>query len=105
MQKSLQAVTAYRQAAAPEQTLDSRLLRQAGDFLNNAKAMLVDVQSHLQSLAEPRRTFEDLFAEIGLLNKGYDGESERLDDNALFAGVIDHIGQALFAEAAEHQAA
>jgi len=91
--KSVQAVAAYQQTSVPQQTVQPDLLAQAGDFMNQARAMLSDAQTALQSLAEPRQSFQDLFSGIGLLTSQSSTEAEEPGDQALFSGVVDKLSQ------------
>lgn len=91
MQRSMQAVSAYQQTANPEQTVAPDLLAQAGDFFNQAKAMLADAENALHSLADPQQRFKDLFAEIGFLvgqdSVTYEQEADAARLNELAQGI------------------
>ena len=93
MQKYVQAVAAYQQTREPEQAMNTDVLSQVGNFINQAKDLLADVDAALQSLADPKRTFNDLFAEIGLL---MNDESEAQGADQLLAGLIDNISTGIF---------
>jgi uncharacterized protein DUF5610 len=98
MQRSMQAVSAYQQTANPDQTVAPDLLAQAGDFFNQAKAMLVDAENALQSLADPQQRFKDLFTEIGSL-VGQDSVTyEEETDAALLNELSQGISKDLFAQ-------
>ncbi len=104
MQKSIQAVAAYRQTALPERNVDGDLLARAGEFLSGARSMLADAQAGLQQLSDPRQAFNDLFAGIGALDHDHDATSVAEADNGLFAGLIASLGQSVFAARQETQA-
>ncbi len=93
MRNSVQAVAAYQQTSAPQQTVQPDLLAQAGDFMNQAKTMLADAQTSLQSLAEPRQSFQELFSGIGLLTSQSSTGAEESGDQALFSGVVDKLSE------------
>ncbi len=96
MQKSVQAVAAYQQTSMPEQTVNADLLQQAGDFLNSAKAILADARSAMETMAEPRQAFTDLFANIGLLNNDIPNDSVGIEDTGVFGRVVDNLGSDIF---------
>lgn len=104
-QKSVQAVAAYQQTLMPEQAVNTDLLTQASDFLDKVKSMLSDAQLTLQAMSKPQQTFNDLFAEIGLLLNDNTDEAEASEDNQVFTGLIDNISQSVFADEIQQQAA
>ncbi|MBS3952032.1 MAG: hypothetical protein KGZ88_03685 [Methylomicrobium sp.] len=104
-QKSVQAVAAYQQTLTPEQAVNTDLLTQASDFLDKVKTMLSDAQQSLQAMSKPQQTFNDLFAEIGLLLNDNPDEVEASEDNQVFTGLVDNISQSVFADEIQQQAA
>jgi hypothetical protein len=104
-QKSVQAVAAYQQTLTPEQAVNTDLLTQASDFLDKVKTMLSDAQQSLQAMSKPQQTFNDLFAEIGLLLNDNPDEVEAREDNQVFSGLVDNISQSIFADEIQQEAA
>ncbi|NOR68474.1 MAG: hypothetical protein GQ532_02050, partial [Methylomarinum sp.] len=94
-EKSVQAVAAYQQTIVPEQNVNTDLLKQAGDFLAQTKAFMADTGAMLESLAEPKQAFADLFAGVGQMNKA---TSEELDgsNESLFLKMIENITHDIF---------
>lgn len=105
LQRSLQAVAAYRQTAQPEQNIDTGLLAQAGDFLSGAQMLLAGAEDGLLRLMEPKQAFNDLFTEIGLLNAETMPEQGATADGQLFADLIDMLSQNVFGDHFEQEAA
>ncbi len=102
--KSIQTLAAYKQTNLPENSVNSDLLSQATDFLNQANELLKDTRSTLQPLAEPNRVFNDLFMEIGGIVHGIQPKPDPGDDS-LFAELVNNIGQSVFAVDEEKAAA
>lgn len=104
-QKSVQAVAAYQQTLTPEYAVNTDLLTKASDFMDKVKTMLSDAQQTLQAMSKPQQTFNDLFAEIGLLLNDNPDEVEASEDNQVFTGLVDNIRQSIFADEIQQQAA
>jgi len=94
-EKSVQAVSAYQQTIVPEHNINTDLLKQAGDFLAQTKVFLVESDAMLDSLAEPKQAFTDLFAGIGQMNNVI---PEQVDDASkpLFLKMIENITHDIF---------
>lgn len=97
MDKSVQAVAAYQQTTMPEQNINTDLLKQAGDFLAETKAFMADTGAMLDSFAEPKQTFTDLFSGVAQLDTGTHEEIEDDgSDQPLFLKMIEHLANAFF---------
>jgi len=94
-EKSVQAVAAYQQTIMPEQNVNTDLLKQAGDFLAQTKAFMSESAAMLESFAEPKQVFTDLFTGVGQMNKAI---PEKLDDTSkpLFLKMIENISNDIF---------
>jgi len=95
-QKSVQAIAAYQQTAAPKQNVQPGLLAQAGEFLDQAKTLLKDAETALQPLASPQQDFNELFSSVGLLSQQKSPETVKSEDQALFSKVVHQLGRNLF---------
>lgn len=95
--ESVQAVAAYQQISMPEENVDPDMLKTASNFLAETKAFLADSKATLESLAEPKQSFTDLFAGMGQLQYGVQNDSEDLQsDAALFSKMIENISLNIF---------
>jgi len=94
-EKSVQAVSAYQQTIVPEHNINTDLLKQAGDFLAQTKVFLAESGAMLESLAEPKQAFTDLFAGVGQMNNVI---PEQVDDASkpLFLKMIENITHDIF---------
>jgi len=94
-ERSVQAVAAYQQTVVPEQSINTDLLKQAGDFLAQTKAFMAESDAMLESFSEPKQVFTDLFAGIGQMNKAL---SEEVDETSqpLFLKMIENITHDIF---------
>jgi len=98
-EKSVQAVTAYQQTAMPEQNINPDLLKQAGDFVAKTKDYMADTGAMLDSIAQPKQAFTDLFAGILQMNVNSGLESE--NGQPLFMKMIKNIGNDIFDDKSE----
>ncbi len=94
-EKSVQAVAAYQQTTVPEQNINTDLLKQAGDFLAQAKASMADTHSKLNSLTN--QSFTDLFAGVGEMNMIAQDKVEESRE-PLFLQMIRNISEGVFAK-------
>lgn len=94
-EKSVQAVTAYQQTAVPEQNINADLLKLAGDFIAETKAFMADADAMLDSFAQPRQAFADLFAGIAQMD-AIDNEAENDNEQSMFLKIIENIGNDIF---------
>lgn len=65
--KSVQAVSAYQQAAFPDQQVEPGKIKQAVDFFGQARQLLKSAQSALQPFQDPLSAFSELFAAVNQL--------------------------------------
>lgn len=93
-EKSVQAVTAYQQTAMPEHNVNPDLLKQAGDFIAETKEYMADTGAMLESIAQPKQAFTDLFTAIAQMN--VDSELDSEDGQPLFMKMIENIGRDIF---------
>jgi hypothetical protein len=97
MDKSVQAVAAYQQTTMPEQNINTDLLKQAGEFLAETKAFMADTGAMLDSFAEPKQAFTDLFSGVAQLDAGTHEEIEdEGSDQPVFLKMIEHLANSFF---------
>lgn len=62
--RSIQAVAAYQQVAAPDQQVEADKIKQATDFFSHAKELLASAQSALKPFENPLSVFNALFSGV-----------------------------------------
>lgn len=92
MEKSVQAVVAYQQTSIPDQNISKDMLMRANDFFANAKELMSDTRSALDSLASPRQSYTGMFGKIAELHNADQ------EDQHLFNDIIEQIGGGVFAK-------
>jgi len=92
-EESVQAVAAYQQTTIPEQNVDTDLLKQAGDFLSETKASMVDTNSILKSLTN--QSFTSLFVGVGEMNMTAQDKVDESNE-PLFLQMINNISDDMF---------
>jgi hypothetical protein len=75
LEKSVQAVSAYQQAALPEQQVEPDKIKQAAEFFNHARELLKSAQSALEPFEEPLTVFQALFVRISQVNESSDNSA------------------------------
>jgi hypothetical protein len=68
-------VSAYQQAALPEQQVEPDKIRQAAEFFNHARELLKSAQSALEPFEEPLTVFQALFVRISQVNESSDNSA------------------------------
>ena len=94
--ESVQAVAAYKQTSFPAQSVNADLLQQASDFLAETKNLLADSAVALESLAEPKQSFSDLFANIGALFSGVEKADKANSEASLFLDMVENLANEQF---------
>ena len=94
--KSVQAIAAYQQTTVPEQSVNTDLLKQAGDFLAQSKVFLADSASMLNSFSEPKQAFTDLFVGVGQMTESDLQQNDVNSDQPLFLKMIENMGNNIF---------
>lgn len=94
-EESVQAVAAYQQTKMPEQNVNADLLKQAGDFIADAKMFMAETAVLLDSIAEPEQAFVDLFAGIAQMSE-MDGELIQESTQPLFLKMVENMGHDIF---------
>ena len=95
-EETVQAVVAYQQTAMPEQNINTDMLKQASDFLAEVKDFISDTHSILDSLAEPKQSFFDLFNMIGQLDNGVHDQNAENGGQQLLTDIINNISDGFF---------
>ncbi len=93
-EQSVRAVTAYQQTAMLGQNINPDLLKQAGNFIAETKALMADTEAMLDSFSQPQQAFSDLFS--GILQMNIDSDLDNEDEQPLFLKMIENIGNDIF---------
>ncbi len=93
-QQSVKAVAAYQQAAMPEQNVNTNVLSEVGEFLSQAKEVVADSTAAVESFAEPKNSFVDMFVNIGQLFNN--AENKEDDHGDMFLKMIENISSDFF---------
>jgi len=93
-QQSVKAVAAYQQTAMPEQNVNTNALSEAGEFLSQAKEVVADSTVAVESFAEPKNSFVDMFVNIGQLFNN--SENKQDDHGDMFLKIIENISSDFF---------
>lgn len=93
-QQSVKAVAAYQQAAMPEQNVNASVLSEAGEFLSQAKDVVAESAMAVESFAEPKNSFVDMFVNIGQLFNN--AENKEDDHGDMFLKMIENISSDFF---------
>jgi hypothetical protein len=91
MEQSVQAVAAYKQTSLPEQDVNSGLLGQASQFISEVGDFMADSAAVLESMADPKQSFFDMFSGVGQLFSGLEGDEEERAEKPLFMDMIKQI--------------
>ena len=94
-QQSVKAMTAYQQTAMPEQNINTQALSEAGKFLSQAKTSMANTGTAVESFAEPKQSFTDMFANIGQLFHTPDMKEDN-NHGDMFLKMIENISHDLF---------
>ncbi len=94
-QQSVKAMTAYQQTAMPEQNINTQALSEAGEFLSQAKTSMANTGTAVESFAEPKQSFTDMFANIGQLFHTPDMKEDN-NHGDMFLKMIENISHDLF---------
>lgn len=94
-QQSVKAMTAYQQTAMPEQNINTQALSEAGEFLSQAKTSMANTGAAIESFAEPKQSFTDMFANIGQLFHTPDMKEDN-NHGDMFLKMIENISHDLF---------
>ncbi len=94
-QQSVKAMTAYQQTARPEQKINTQALSEAGEFLSQAKTSMANTGTAVESFAEPKQSFTDMFANIGQLFHTPDMKEDN-NHGDMFLKMIENISHDLF---------
>ncbi len=101
MQKSVQAVARYQQTQHPESEVDSGLLGRAGDFLQQAIAVIADARAALELLAEPQSDFNSIFNQLGMLESHPQADDQQnADAQGMFSDMVSVLEKQAFDPAA-----
>lgn len=93
-QQSVNAVAAYQQTAMPEKSIDTNVLSEASEFLSQAKEAVTDSAVAVESFAEPKSSFVDMFANIGqLFTEATDKQDNQGD---MFLKMVENISNEFF---------
>ncbi len=97
--KSVQAISAYQQTTAPEQSVQPDLLQTASDFITESKDFLSDVPQQFATFAHPENVFNELFDGVGQQYDDYftqEQGSEYVTVGSLFSNMVELLGKELF---------
>ena len=95
-QTSVQTVAAYQQTAMLDQNINTDMLKEAREFLAETKDFMAGTASLLDSFAEPKQAFGDLFAGVGQMYQKE--EPEEVTSDSLFLSMIENIVDEMFTE-------
>jgi hypothetical protein len=101
MKSSVEAIAAYQQVEVPEQTIKTDMIKQARDFLAETKDFMAASKNLLDSFAEPKQSFSNLFAGLGQIHQPKVEDREDHDNEPLFSKVIENIANDLFRDKIE----
>ncbi|MEQ1528677.1 MAG: DUF5610 domain-containing protein [Methylococcales bacterium] len=91
-QKSVQAVAAYLQTDSPAQQVQPDKIKQAADFVNQAKELIKTAQSALQPFEDPLAVFNDLFKAVDQLS-AKDSEPKPAPDSPSLPDIMKPLAQ------------
>lgn len=94
-QQSVKAMAAYQQTAMPEQNINTNVLSEAGEFLSQAKTSMANTGTAVETFAEPKQSFTDMFANIGQLFHTPDMKEDN-NNGDMFLKMIENISGELF---------
>lgn len=98
MKSSVEAITAYQQVKVPEQNINTDLITQARDFLAETKDFMADSRKLLNSIAQPKQSFSDLFSGFEKIQQSNGEDKDSHDNTSLFLNVIENISNDIFKE-------
>jgi len=96
MQKSVQAVAAYQQTVMPDENVNTDMLGQARDFLAETKQFMAGTAAILDSIAEPKQAFGDLFMGVGQMQQNEYDQIENVSSDSLFLKMIENVAGDIF---------
>ncbi len=99
--ESVQAVAAYKQTSYPAQNVNADLLKRASDFVSQVEDFMADSAIALESFADPKQSFLNLFSGIGQLFSRVEDESEEIAEKPLFLDMLKHIADIEFGQEVE----
>ena len=95
MEKSVQAVAAYQQAAFPDRKIEPEKIKQAADFFSQARDMLKTAQSALEPFENPLSAFNVLFNAVHQAGIEKSTEPKTTQDTSLLQQLIKPLGEAI----------
>jgi hypothetical protein len=95
MEKSVQAVAAYQQAAFPDRKIEPEKIKQAADFFSQARDMLKTAQSALGPFENPLSAFNALFNAVHQVGIEKSTEPKITQGNPLLQQLIKPLGEAI----------
>jgi hypothetical protein len=93
--RSIQAVAAYQQVAAPDQQVEADKIKQATDFFSHAKELLASAQSALKPFENPLSVFNALFNGVDQVGTAKSTEPTAATAVSPLQQIIKPLGESL----------
>jgi hypothetical protein len=93
--KSIQAVSAYQQAAFPDQPVEHDKIKKAADFFGQARDMLKTAQSALQPFEDPLSAFNALFDAVSKVGIDPSTKPKPADDSPSLQQIIQPVSESI----------
>ena len=94
-EKSVQAVSAYQQAAFPDQPVEPDKIKQAADFFGQARELLQTAQSALQPFENPLLAFNALFEAVSKLGSDPSTETKPVTAPTSLQQIIQPVSESV----------
>jgi hypothetical protein len=95
MNQSIQAVSAYQQTSTAGQTVNTSMIKQAADFMEQARGMLSGVNQALASFEKPDAAFKELFSGVAQMTAEKGIASGQIKDLELLGGIVQKLMESI----------